>query len=465
MPNPTFSSLFVSGEDASAWMAAAASLRDHEDLEVTMVTTGEEAVEEAAQRSFDLVATELALPRSGLPGASTLARIRELCPTVTTVLVTSHDGVVALLGQSADQVISLTDPAALEQRLVQAVKAAAATGHGHHSTPDTGDPVTLKERPSPAPSTPEPATAAVEAAAPPQPARDMIAAKYEIISELGRGGMAVVYRARDTFIDRQVAIKTCNVGGGDDAGIHNRMRREVTISGGLDHPNIVTVHDAGIHRSQMYLVMELVEGRTLKDLVRERGALPVDEAVSISLQILDALDHAHARGVVHRDLKPANVLLTSDGRVKVADFGIAKILSMASSTARVGTGQEAEKLTAEGSVIGTPAYMAPEQMLGDAVDHRADLYALAVILFELLTGKMLALLVRPVSQAMLPADHDRVMAALAEVPGDRRLVRTLARAMAPEPPDRHSSARELATSIRSATGGRWRRFIPWPRLG
>ncbi|OSY51234.1 serine/threonine protein kinase [Streptomyces fradiae ATCC 10745 = DSM 40063] len=207
--------------------------------------------------------------------------------------------------------------------------------------------------------------------------------RYRIVDVIGGGGMAQVYRARDERLARFVALKGVRGDLLHDSGWTTRFQREAQTMAGLSHPNIVAVHDAGEEqrpgaggRSIPYLVMELVPGRSLADLLRERGKLPLAEALRLASQVLSALAAAHARGVVHRDIKPANILLTEDGAAKVTDFGIAAV---ADRTA----------LTRTGTVVGTPHYMSPEQVEGRRdIDGRSDLYSVGVLLFHLLSGRV-----------------------------------------------------------------------------
>ncbi len=200
--------------------------------------------------------------------------------------------------------------------------------------------------------------------------------RYRIARTLGRGAMGVVYLAYDEAIDRQVAIKTIHralLEGEDGAEWLARFRREVRAAGRCLHPNIVTVFEYGEENGVPYIVMEYVQGRELRDYLKDRQPLPLANAVAVAVQVLHALDHAHACGVVHRDIKPGNIILLADGQVKVSDFGIARVEATSS-------------MTQHGMTVGTPAYMAPEQFGGREADRRADLYATGVVLFEVLTG-------------------------------------------------------------------------------
>ncbi|MEI7813923.1 MAG: protein kinase [Coriobacteriia bacterium] len=200
---------------------------------------------------------------------------------------------------------------------------------------------------------------------------------YQLRGELGRGAMAVVWLAWDPALERQVAVKEPLIPAGMDSGAVDdfaaRFVREGKAAAGLNHPGIVTIHNAGVFDGRAAIVMELIEGDTLATIL-DRGPVPTAAAVSILDQLLDAVAYAHDRGVVHRDIKPDNVFVTPDGRVKLADFGIAHVGSSAT-------------LTQAGTIMGTPGYMAPEQVTGDPIDGRADIFAIGVIAYEMLSGR------------------------------------------------------------------------------
>ncbi|GAA4059089.1 hypothetical protein GCM10022214_09400 [Actinomadura miaoliensis] len=210
----------------------------------------------------------------------------------------------------------------------------------------------------------------------------LLSGRYELLEVLGRGAMGVVYRARDRELERIAAVKVLPAQMLRDEDFRARFRREARAAAGLSHPNIAVVHDigedAGGEQPVPYLVMELVQGRTLADLLREAPPTPA-EAGRIVLAVLDALEHSHGRDIVHRDIKPANIMVHRTGgqvRVKVMDFGIAKLMS-----------ETATRLTATGMLIGTPSYMSPEQADGKPADARSDLYSTGCVLYEMLTGR------------------------------------------------------------------------------
>jgi eukaryotic-like serine/threonine-protein kinase len=199
--------------------------------------------------------------------------------------------------------------------------------------------------------------------------------RYEVQGLLGAGAMGEVYRAHDPVIDRPVAIKVLRpelIGGSSSEQLLERFRREARAAGRRFHPNIVAIWDFGDDNGVPFLVMELVEGNSLADIIKTSGLLAADRSVGIIVQVLSALGFAHENGIVHRDVKPSNIIVLQQDHVKVADFGIARL--------------DASDFTLVGDLLGTPAYMAPEQLSGGPVDHRTDLFAAGVILFEMLSG-------------------------------------------------------------------------------
>jgi eukaryotic-like serine/threonine-protein kinase len=202
--------------------------------------------------------------------------------------------------------------------------------------------------------------------------------RFEIAAVLGEGAMGTVYLAHDPHIDRPVALKTLRADaaqGEHGQEIKSRFLKEAKLAGRLAHPNVVTIYETGDDQGVTYIAMEYVDGESLTQWLARRGDAPYAERIEIVRQVAQALEHAHGRGVLHRDIKPGNILLSREGRVKVADFGIGKLLS--------GTGD----LTRTGQMIGSPAYMSPEQIRGEKLDPRSDLFSLGVVLYELLTGK------------------------------------------------------------------------------
>ena len=213
---------------------------------------------------------------------------------------------------------------------------------------------------------------------------------YEIQSPLGAGGMGEVYRARDTRLDRTVAVKILPSHLSEDPEAKQRFDREARTISSLNHPNICTLHDVGHQDGIDYLVMEYLEGETLADRL-SKGPLPIEQVLKYGVEICDGLERAHRSGVVHRDLKPGNIMLTKTG-AKLMDFGLAKaaVASVAAAsglTVTLTTPPGSHPLTAQGTVVGTFQYMSPEQIEGKEADARSDIFALGAVLYEMVTGK------------------------------------------------------------------------------
>src|SRR5262245_4234201 len=295
---------------------------------------------------------------------------------------------------------------------------------------------------------------------------------YEIIAPLGAGGMGEVYRARDTRLGREVAIKVLPASLSSSSEIRARFEREARTVSSLNHPNICTLHDVGREGDTDYLVMELVDGETLAQRLT-RGALPIDDVLRLGAQIGDALDRAHRAGVVHRDLKPGNIMLTKAG-AKLMDFGLARETGLApvpgsgrSAPQPAGLSQSptlahpltrapmeaAQPLTTAGTIVGTFQYMAPEQLEGKEIDARADVWALGCVLYEMATGRRAF---EGASQASLISaimkDTPRLIADLVPMspPGLDRLVR---RCLAKDPDDGWQSARDVGLELADLRAG------------
>src|SRR5262245_45700732 len=264
---------------------------------------------------------------------------------------------------------------------------------------------------------------------------------YEILSPIGAGGMGEVYKARDTRLDRFVAVKVLPEHIARREDLRQRFEREARAVASLNHPHICVLHDIGNQNGTGYMVMEHLEGETLASRIA-RGSLPLDQALQLATQIADALDRAHRAGVTHRDVKPANLMLTRDG-VKVLDFGLAKSGSKPAPTEQTLTAA----LTTEGSVLGTPQYMAPEQFEGKEADTRSDIWAFGAVLYEMVTGEK-AFQGKSYSSlvgAILSADPRPMLVKPFTPPALERLVR---RCLAKEPEDRYQSMRDVVLDLR-----------------
>jgi serine/threonine protein kinase len=261
--------------------------------------------------------------------------------------------------------------------------------------------------------------------------------RYEILAPLGRGGMGMVVKARDRALDEIVAIKILRPDFAEDRVMAERFRSEIKVARRIRHPNVCGIHDYGEEHGLLFISMEYVEGPDLKRLLRERGAFPPEEAYEIASQIAAGLQAVHDAGVIHRDLKTPNIMLDPAGRARLMDFGIAK---------RKGDGT----LTTTGTILGTPEYMSPEQAQGQKIDHRSDLYALGIVVYELFTGHVPFRGETPIStilkQIQDPPPLDEGHAA--RLPEKLRPV--LKKALAKSPAERYGSARELAEALGQA---------------
>lgn len=271
---------------------------------------------------------------------------------------------------------------------------------------------------------------------------------YELIAPLGSGGMGDVYRARDTRLGRTVAIKFISRELHGNATAEARLDREARLASSLNHPGIVTVFDVGRHDDVPYVVMEFIDGRSLAAALADER-LRVREVVDIGLQIADALASAHDAGIVHRDLKPQNVMLTVDRRVKIVDFGLSKITAPASATDA--TISIADGITADHAVLGTAGYMAPEQVLSQHADGRADQFALGAILYEMLSGRRAFRRDTPFETmtAIVQDDPPPLSQLRGDVPP--ALIAIVNRCLAKRPEDRYASTRDLARDLRDVS--------------
>ena len=278
----------------------------------------------------------------------------------------------------------------------------------------------------------------------------------EITALLGKGGMGEVYRARDLKLKRDVAIKILPDEFSRDPERVSRFQREAEVLAALNHQNIAAIYDVQQCGAIRFLILEFVEGDSLADILRKRGALPLDEALNIAKQTCDALEAAHEKGIVHRDLKPANIRIVADGKVKVLDFGLAKAIEHAptgTTTLSDSSTLVSMAATSAGLILGTAAYMAPEQTKGKTVDRRADIWAFGVVLYEMLTGRMLfsgetasetmfAVMMKEPDWSTLPAN----------VPA--RVRELLRRCLSKEPRNRVQAIGEGASRLKRRRAGR-----------
>ena len=279
----------------------------------------------------------------------------------------------------------------------------------------------------------------------------LLAGRYELQDVAGSGGMSSVYRARDTVLERTVAIKILHDHFSDDPAYVERFRREARALAQLNHPNVVTVIDRGQFEGRQFIVFEHVEGENLKQLIEREGQLPVDRALALVQQVARGLAFAHDHGVVHRDVNPRNVLIDEDGVAKVTDFGIARSL------------EPADGLTETGTLLGTSEYVSPEQASGARVDERSDQYSLAGVLYELLTGappftgdNFMAVAMKHIQQPV-----PSVREARPDV--SPRLDAIIARAMAKRPEDRFPSTEAMVAALEAARVGTDSKPVPATR--
>ncbi|HSH07030.1 MAG TPA: serine/threonine-protein kinase [Burkholderiales bacterium] len=266
--------------------------------------------------------------------------------------------------------------------------------------------------------------------------------RYEIVAELGRGAMGIVYKATDPELGRTVAIKTVNMAlGGDDVeNYQKRFTQEARAAGGLNHPTIVTIYDIGRTQDIAYMAMEFIEGTELRTILQEGPRLTVAQAVAIAAQVADGMAYAHARGIVHRDIKPANIMVLDDGSVKITDFGIARM-------------RASQELTQTGTMLGSPKYMSPEQALGRRATHQSDIFSLGVVLYEMLagaspfTGDSVGALMYQIAHVVPPAPSvlNRDVPELLDYVVSKALAKSL--------DARYANAEDLARDLRQSTMG------------
>ncbi len=264
--------------------------------------------------------------------------------------------------------------------------------------------------------------------------------RYEILEQLGGGGMAKVYKGRDTILNRLVTIKLLRSEYTSDEDFVRRFRREAQSVASLSHPNIVSIYDVGQEKDMHYLVMEYVDGEDLRSIIKREGPLDPERAVRMARQVCDALDHAHENNIVHRDVKPHNILITRTGRAKLTDFGIAREASAAT-------------VTATDTIIGSVHYLSPEQARGELAGPKSDIYSLGIVLYEMLTGSVPFTGDSPISIALkhIQSNPEPMTRRKPGIPAD--LERVVMRALHKDPDRRFKSAREMSFQLEEALDG------------
>lgn len=264
--------------------------------------------------------------------------------------------------------------------------------------------------------------------------------RYKVIEKIGVGGMADVYRGYDELLGRMVAIKILHANFASDEGFVGRFKREAQNAGRLSHPNIVSMYDVGYDQGYHYIIMEYVEGKTLKEYIQERGKLSIDESVKFAVAIAEGLEHAHAMGIVHCDIKPHNMLITKSGRLKVTDFGIARAVNSQNT------------MMYTNSVMGSAHYLSPEQASGKAIDGSTDIYSLGVVLYEMLTGRVPYEGDTPIAVALKHV-KDKLVPPTRYNPSIPPLLESVVmKALQKRPEDRYRSVAEMIGDLRMSGG-------------
>ncbi|HOV78511.1 MAG TPA: Stk1 family PASTA domain-containing Ser/Thr kinase [Bacillota bacterium] len=264
--------------------------------------------------------------------------------------------------------------------------------------------------------------------------------RYEILEQLGGGGMAIIYKARDTFLNRMVTVKVLRPEYTGDEDFVRRFRREAQSVASLSHPNIVSIYDVGRESDIHYLVMEYVEGDNLKNLIRSQGTIPPERAVEIAREITEALQHAHENNIVHRDVKPQNILITKGGRAKLTDFGIAREATNAT-------------LTQTDTIVGSVHYLSPEQARGETAGPRSDIYSLGIVLYEMVTGKLPFQGDTPIGVALKHIQEKPPSPSGLNPAVSLSLEKVINKAMAKIPSERYATARDMAADLGAPGGG------------
>lgn len=265
----------------------------------------------------------------------------------------------------------------------------------------------------------------------------LLGGRYEVLEKVGEGGMSLIYRAKDLYLNRIVAIKVLREHLIHDEEFVARFRREAQAVASLSHANIVSIYDVGQDKDLHYLVIEMVEGQNLKERIKELGKIPLGQAVEIAVQICDALEHAHKHKIIHCDIKPHNIIITKDGKAKVTDFGIARAVTTAT-------------ITHTGSIMGSVHYFSPEQAKGEIADEKSDIYSVGVVLYEMLTGRLPFEGESPISVALKKINSDAVPPREVNPEIGEALEKVVQRAMERNPIKRYDSVLELKQDIISA---------------
>lgn len=258
--------------------------------------------------------------------------------------------------------------------------------------------------------------------------------RYELLDVVGEGGMSVVYQARDNILDRIVAVKILKDEFSKDQGFVEKFRTEALSVARISHPNIVNIFDVGVQDGTYYIVMEYVDGHTLKQLIRQSAPLPVEKAIDIAIMICDGVHHAHEKGIIHRDIKPHNVLITEQGMVKVADFGIAQAVS-------------AGTITYGNNIVGSVHYFSPEQAKGEPINRTTDIYSIGCIMYEMVTGKVPFNADSPITIALRHINEDSPSARALNPEVPAALENLIHKAMAKQPGQRYQTAHEMRNAL------------------
>jgi len=265
--------------------------------------------------------------------------------------------------------------------------------------------------------------------------------RYEVIEKIGAGGMAVVYKARDTLLNRVVTVKVLRDQFASDQDFVRRFRREAQSAAGLSHPNIVSIYDVGKDEDTEYIVMEYIEGHNLKEIIRNYAPLSAEQAINLVMQIGEAIRHAHQHEIIHRDIKPQNILVTPDGRVKVTDFGIARAASSAT-------------LTHTGDIVGSVHYLSPEQARGVQTNAQSDIYSLGIILYELVTGRVPYDGETPITIALKHLQETPTSPSKLNPHVSPDLENVIMKAIAKSPEKRYQTMDEFLADLRNVRAGR-----------